>query len=84
MNFQTNEENLTFDDYVATSQASSDSLTKLDVVKMEFIGADLMTWQDLFEGFDEIRAITFSSGINFVYRLLKMFNKAEIILAVRE
>ena len=79
MNFQTNEENLTFDDYVATSQASSDSLTKLDVVKMEFIGADLMTWQDLFEGFDEIRAITFSSGINFVYRLLKMFNKAEII-----
>ena len=52
---------------------------KLDVVKMDFVEAEMMTWQELFEGFDDIKAITFSSGVNFIYKLLKMFDKAEVI-----
>ena len=52
---------------------------KIDVVKMNFAGAESMGWQDLFAGFDTLHAITFSSGVKFVFRLLEMFQKAEII-----
>lgn len=51
----------------------------LEVVKMAYCGAEIASWQDLFSGFDTLRAITFSSGINFIYKLLDMFDKAEII-----
>ena len=53
--------------------------SKLDVVEMEYKQAHAVTWQELFEGFDTIHAITFSSGLNFVYQLLDMFDRAEII-----
>ena len=52
---------------------------KLDVVKFDYIGVESLTWQDLFSGFDSIFAITFSSGIQFVCRLLSKFKTAEII-----
>lgn len=52
---------------------------KIDVVKLEYINAESTTWQELFEGYNELHAITFSSGINFVYSLLEMFEKAEVI-----
>lgn len=52
---------------------------KLNIVKLSYISAETMTWQELFHGYNELRAITFSSGINFVYALLGMFEKAEII-----
>ena len=53
--------------------------SKLDVVEMGYKQAHTATWQELFEGFDTIHAITFSSGLNFVYQLLDMFDHAEII-----
>ena len=56
----------------------------LDVIKMDFIEAETMSWKDLFSGFDELHAITYSSGINFVYQLLGMFKKAEIIFGCDE
>lgn len=52
---------------------------KLDVVKLSYISAEAMTWKELFNGFDELHAITFSSGINFMYALLEMFVKVELI-----
>ena len=52
---------------------------KVDVVRLDYVTAEQMTWQDLFEGYQKIHAITFSSGINFVYNLLDMFEEAEII-----
>lgn len=52
---------------------------KIDVVKLQYICAESTTWQELFEGYNELHAITFSSGINFVYNLLDMFEKAEVI-----
>ena len=56
----------------------------LDVIKMDFIEAETMSWKDLFSGFDELHAITYSWGINFVYQLLGMFKKAEIIFGCDE
>ncbi len=52
---------------------------KVDVVRLDYVTAEPMTWQELFEGYQKLRAITFSSGIHFVYNLLDMFEDAEII-----
>jgi hypothetical protein len=52
---------------------------KLDVVKAEFVETESLSWEELFEGFDRLRAITYSSGIDFICKLLKMFERAEII-----
>ncbi len=52
---------------------------KIDVVKMEYLGAETVDWTTLFSGFDKLSAITFSSGVSFVYRLLDMFEYSEII-----
>ena len=56
----------------------------LDVVKMKFAGAETHSWQELFSGFDTLHAITYSSGIGFVYRLLDLFEQAEIIFGCDE
>ena len=64
--------------------ASPESSAKLDVVKLEYLGSESVCWKDLFSGFDSIRAITFSSGVGFVYQLLDMFADAEIIFGCEE
>ena len=56
----------------------------LNVVKMNFCGAENLSWQHLFSGFDSLHAITYSSGIGFVYRLLDLFKDAEIIFGCDE
>lgn len=56
----------------------------LDVVKMEFLEAETLSWKELFSGFDTLHAITYSSGISFVYQLLEMFQKAEIVFGCDE
>ncbi|MBQ8943126.1 MAG: NgoFVII family restriction endonuclease [Clostridia bacterium] len=52
---------------------------KLDVVKFDYLGAESLTWQELFSGFDHLHAITFSSGVNFIYNLLSLFKTADVI-----
>jgi len=52
---------------------------KINVVKMEFVEADIISWKDLFSGYDKLFAITYSSGIGFVCDLLSMFQYSEII-----
>ena len=68
----------------AQEQMKVQHSNKLDVVKMEFAGAETMTWQDLFSGFDTLHAITYSSGISFIYRLLDFFEEAEVIFGCDE
>ena len=57
---------------------------KLDVVRMEYAGAESLSWEELFDGFDDIRAITFSSGVGFVSKLLARFATAEIIFGCED
>ena len=52
---------------------------ELEVVKSEFIKKESVTWNELFNGFDELYAITFSSGIEFTSKVLNYFEYAEII-----
>lgn len=80
-------ENLSlFDDLEDTSVSINVSASRphLDVVKMDFVEAESKTWQELFEGFDTMYAITYSSGIGFVYKLLELFQEAEIIFGCDE
>ena len=60
------------------------SSKKLDIVQMEFVKALPMTWVELFSGYSKIKAITFSSGITFAYKLLDMFDDAEIIFGCED
>ena len=60
------------------------SSASLDVVKMEFAGAESCTWQELFSGFDTLHAITYSSGTDFVYQLIDLFEDAEILFGCDE
>lgn len=53
--------------------------SKIDVVQMSFMEAETTTWQDLFDGFDKLYAITYSSGISFICELVQLFNYVEII-----
>lgn len=52
---------------------------KLNVVKATFIEATPLNWDELFKGYDEIYAITYSSGIDFISRVLPNFRYGEII-----
>lgn len=53
--------------------------SKIDVVRMDFVEAQSLKWEELFDGFDKMYAITYSSGIGFVCKLLNQFKYAEII-----
>ena len=65
-------------------QIDSTKTSSLDVVKMEFAGAETLSWQELFSGFDSLHAITYSSGIDFVYQLIGLFEDAEILFGCDE
>ena len=58
--------------------------SKLDIVNVDYIGVDTMTWEELFDGFDSMFAITYSSGMDFICKLLKKFDSAEIIFGFDE
>ena len=65
-------------------QINTQTTASLDVVKMVFDGAESCTWKELFSGFDTLYAITYSSGIDFVYRLIDLFEQAEILFGCDE
>jgi hypothetical protein len=62
----------------------TDAHKKLDVVKAEFTGVDSETWEELFSGFDNLYAITYSSGIDFICRVISKFKNAEIIFGFED
>ena len=77
--FETTESaEMTMDDLIDTNRKH------LDVVRLDYIGAETMTWQELFAGFDTLHAITYSSGISFVCQLLNQFESAEIIFGCED
>ncbi|WP_059369263.1 hypothetical protein [Treponema endosymbiont of Eucomonympha sp.] len=49
--------------------------TALDVARAEFIEGLRLSWQELFEGFDTLQAITYSSDIDFMTKLVAGLKK---------
>ncbi len=78
VNWGNDMDQMSFFDYVDEDTVQN-STSKLDVVRAEFLGTERTDWNTLFDGFDELHAITFSSGIDFTCRLVKKFSYAEII-----
>lgn len=68
-----------FEDLGENISLTKTSSGKIDVVKMNYIGAETVEWQELFDGFSSLKAITYSSGINFIAKLTDMFMDSEII-----
>lgn len=61
-----------------------ESRNLLDIVEVRYVQSHRNSWQELFEGFSDIKVITFSSGINFTCKLLNMFDTAEVIFGCEE
>ena len=57
---------------------------KLAVTKLDFVEGMYMSWQELFSGYNELYAITYSSGVGFISRLVEMFDRAEIIFGCEQ
>lgn len=70
-----------FDEEISTTAVVS---TSLNVAKMSFLEGASMTWKELFSGYNELHAITFSSGIGFVSNLVDMFEQSEIIFGCEQ
>ena len=51
----------------------------LKVVKATFSECVSTNWEKLFDGYDNLFAITFSSGIDFVNKVVSKFQHSEII-----
>jgi len=68
-----------FDNRDDEQMSLTDTSGKLDIVYVKYVDVKSMTWEDLFDGYDYLHAITYSSGIDFICKLLKKFETAEII-----
>lgn len=53
---------------------------KLPVAQFNYVGSSQKTWEEIFDGFDTLEAITYSSGLTFINKVLEKFEKATIIL----
>lgn len=61
------------------NEANTKTSGNIEVVKVEFSKSETTSYQELFSGFDELYAITYSSSPDFIYNLTEMFKRAEII-----
>jgi len=50
----------------------------LTVFRAEMLGQDELSWRDLFSGFDRLKAITYSSGLDVILELTGMFKEVEV------
>lgn len=63
-----------------TKAKVSISTQALNVVKAVYADTVETNWEELFDGFDRLYAITFSSGIEFVNKVINKFSYAEVVL----
>lgn len=67
-----------------TKAKASISTQALSVVKAIYADTVETNWEELFDGFDRLYAITFSSGIEFVNKVINKFSYAEVVLDARK
>jgi len=52
---------------------------ELTVFRAQLLGSEQTAWPQLFEGFRTLKAITFSSSLEFLVRFVPLFEDAEIV-----
>ena len=62
-----------------TKAKASISTQALSVVKAVYADTVETNWEELFDGFDRLYTITFSSGIEFVNKVINKFSYAEVV-----
>ena len=62
-----------------TKAKVSISTQALNVVKAVYADTVETNWEELFDGFDRLYAITFSSGIEFVNKVINKFSYTEVV-----
>lgn len=50
----------------------------LTVFRAEMIGQEETNWRELFTGFDRLKAITYSSGLDLILELTEMLKEVEV------
>lgn len=63
----------------ATDEQEKHGSHTIDIVRAEYLSVTKTTWKELFDGYDELYVITYSSGIDFVSQVVSKFDYAEII-----
>lgn len=58
------------------------SANSIAVVKAKFLGKEQYMSKELFEGYKKTKAITYSSGINFMTNILSNYEKADVIFGL--
>ena len=56
-----------------------DTARKLTIFRAELLSCDQASWEDLFAGFTEVKAITFSSSLEMLLRLAERVEDLEIV-----
>ena len=56
-----------------------DTARKLTIFRAELLSCDQASWEDLFAGFTELKAITFSSSLEMLLRLAERVEDMEIV-----
>lgn len=59
---------------------AADQSARITVLKSRFLNEELTDYKSLFEGFQHLRAITFSYGLGFLSDVVSLFDDAEVIL----
>ncbi len=52
---------------------------EIKIMNMEYIDSEITNWEELFKGYSKLHAVTYSSSIDFISKLLPMFKEIEII-----
>ncbi len=55
-------------------------LHTVNIIKAQFSTAENLSYLDLFEGYDEIRAVDFVNNLSFIADIIEFFDRADIIL----
>lgn len=66
-------------DLFAESQNAGPGAKSLTVFRAALLSQDQATWEELFSGHNNLKAITFSSSIEFLLRLAERFNDLEVV-----
>lgn len=64
---------------ISTEQGEIVADGGIQIVRAKYVADERSNWRDLFEGFDELYGITFSSGIPFMEKVMDMFSYVEMI-----
>lgn len=52
----------------------------ISTTKVKFLSQELSTYEELFQGYNEIRVITYSYALSFIEKVMKYFNYGEVII----